>query len=126
MEEKLQPAGNGFYTLKQLPTVEILPCIRTKGRTIFFCLSVEVSCEYFINKRKFRTHQLIYANDFETVHRINKILGQYGNLATDGRPSLHLQSHELFKIILDIPKCIFCSCAYLDTMVFIYRRNGRS
>jgi uncharacterized protein (TIGR00375 family) len=107
LEEKLQLSGNGFYTLKQLPANDALPGIRTKGRTIYFCLSVEVSCEYFINKRKFRTHQLIYAKDFETVHRINKILSQYGNLAADGRPSLHLQSHELFKIILDIPNAYF-------------------
>ena len=107
LKEKLQPSDNGFYTLKQLPANDALPGIRTKGRKIYFCLSVEVSCEYFINKRKFRTHQLIYAKDFETAHCINKILAKYGNLGADGRPSLHLQSHELFKIILNIPDAYF-------------------
>jgi uncharacterized protein (TIGR00375 family) len=107
LEEKLQPSGNGFYTLKQVPANDALPGIKTKERTVYFCLSVEVSCEYFINKRKFRTHQLIYAKDFETAHRINRTLSKYGNLAADGRPSLHLQSHELFKIILDIPNTYF-------------------
>ena len=62
-----------------------------------------MSCEYIIDGRKYRTHQLIYAKDFETVHRINKTLSKYGNLSVDGRPSLHLQSHELLKVILNIP-----------------------
>ncbi len=107
LQEKLQPAGNGFYTLKQLPVTDILPGIKPQSRTVYFCLSVEVSCEYIINNRKYRTHQLIYAKDFETVHRINNILSKYGDLALDGRPSLNLQSHELFKIILDIPGTYF-------------------
>jgi PHP family Zn ribbon phosphoesterase len=48
LEEKLQPSGNGFYTLKQVPANDALPGIKTKERTVYFCLSVEVSCEYFI------------------------------------------------------------------------------
>jgi uncharacterized protein (TIGR00375 family) len=107
LEEKLQPENNGFYSLKQLPEINVLPGIKTKGRKIYFCLSVEVSCEYVVKGIRYRTHQLIYARDFETAHRINKILSKYGNLAADGRPSLHLQSHELFKIILDIPYAYF-------------------
>lgn len=103
LQEKLQPNDNGFFTLKQLPASTELPGVKTIERTIYFCLSTEVSCEYEIKGKKYRTHQLIYARDFETVHRINKVLSRYGNLATDGRPSLRLQSHELFKIVLGIP-----------------------
>ena len=103
LQEKLEPAGNGFYTLKQLPGMNVVPGIKPEERKVHFCLSVEVSCEYVIKHRRYRTHQLIYAKDFETVHRINKTLSQYGNLAADGRPSLNIQSHELFKIILEIP-----------------------
>lgn len=108
LEEKLQPAGNGFYTLRQLPATAALPGIKPQHRTVYFCLSVEVSCEYAIkNLKKYRTHQLIYANNFQTAHRIIKILSKYGDLAVDGRPTLHLPSHELFKIILDIPGAHF-------------------
>jgi len=107
LEEKLQPENNGFFSLKQLPELNVLPGIKTKGRKIYFCLSVEVSCEYVVKGIRYRTHQLIYAKNFETAHRINKILSRYGNLAADGRPSLHLQSHELFKIVLDIPHAYF-------------------
>ena len=107
LEEKLQLDNNGFYTLKQLPASTELPGVKTLGRKIYFSLSTEVSCEYTINKRKYRTHQLIYAKNFETAHHINKALSKYGDLAADGRPSLRLQSHELFKIILDIPDAYF-------------------
>lgn len=107
LEQKLQPNGNGFFTLMKLPAPSELPGIKTKGRNIYFCLSTEVSCEYVTKEKKYRTHQLIYARDFEMAHRINKALSKYGDLAADGRPSLHLQSHELFKIILDIPGAYF-------------------
>lgn len=106
LQEKLRPAGNGFNTLKHLPEIDVIPGIRPQTRKVYFCLSVEVSCEYVTNNRKYRTHQLIYARSFETMHRVNNALSKYGNLAADGRPSLNLQSHELFKIILGIP------CAY--------------
>jgi len=107
LEQKLQPNGNGFFSLKQSPASTELPGIKTRGRNIYFCLSTEVSCEYVIKEKKYRTHQLIYARDFETAQLINKTLSKYGDLAADGRPSLHLQSHELFKIILDIPGAYF-------------------
>ena len=103
LEEKLRPCGNGFYALKQLPPSTELTGVKTKSRDIYFCLSTEVSCEYPGKDKQYRTHQLIYAKDFETAHRVNKALNKYGDLAADGRPSLRLQSHELFKIILDIP-----------------------
>lgn len=107
LEEKLQPAHNGFYTLKQLPEVNVLTGVKTQGRKIYFCFSTEVSCEYVVKGIQYRTHQLIYAKNFEAAYRINKALSKYGDLAYDGRPSLHLQSHELFKIILDIPDAYF-------------------
>lgn len=107
LEQKLKPAGNGFYILKDLPEMNVLSSIKPAGRTVYFCLSVEVSCKYTVNNKHYRTHHLIYANNFETAHRIKKILSKYGNLAEDGRPTLHLQSHELFKIILDIPGAHF-------------------
>jgi uncharacterized protein (TIGR00375 family) len=107
LEEKLQPAGNGFYTLRQLSATEVLPGIQPQHRTVYFCLSVEVSCEYTINRKKYRTHQLIYANNFDTARCIIRLLSKYGDLTEDGRPTLYLQSHELFKIILGIPGAHF-------------------
>lgn len=102
LQQKLQPAGNGFYTLKQLPLLTELPGIRTSYRKVYFCLSTEVSCEYYINGRKYRTHHLLYAGDFSTAQLINKELSKYSNLSSDGRPTLTLKEHELLKIVLNI------------------------
>ncbi len=107
LQEKLKPADNGLYTLKDLPSTDVLHGIKPQSRIVYFCLSVEVSCEYVVNNRKYRTHQLIYAKNFESVHHINKTISKYGNLSADGRPTLHLQSHELFKLILNIPGAHF-------------------
>lgn len=101
LQEKLQPAGNGFYTLKQLPQFTELTGATATGRTVYFCLSTEVSCEYVINGRQYKNHHLIYAPDFDTARLINKALSRYSDLSLDGRPTLNLQAHELFKIVLD-------------------------
>lgn len=108
LEEKLQPNGNGFYTLKQLPDLTVLPGAKPQTRSVMFCLSSEVSCEYVIDERLYKSHHLLYAQDFETVHLINKTLSKYGDLSSDGRPTLSMSSYQLFDIILNIsPKTYF-------------------
>src|SRR3954470_5525858 len=52
LEEKLQPEGSGFYSLKQLPSIDVLSGIQPQERKIYFCLSVEVSCEYVVKNKK--------------------------------------------------------------------------
>ncbi len=102
LEEKLQPAGNGFYTLKQPPVLSVLPGIKPQGRTVYFCLSTEVNCEYVEHDVQYKNHHLIYAPDFDIARHINKALAKYGDLAADGRPALFLPAHQLLKIILTI------------------------
>ncbi|HRO48078.1 endonuclease Q family protein [Agriterribacter sp.] len=126
LEEKLQPAGNGFFTLKQLPELTVLPGARPQGRTVNFCLSTEVNCEYVVNGRQYKNHHLIYAPDFETAHRINKALAPYGDLSSDGRPTLLLPAHELLKIVLDISLRAFFVPAHIWTPWFstLGSKNG--
>lgn len=108
LEEKLQPAGNGFYTLKHTPELKELPGAAPAGRTVYFCLSTEVSCEYIIKGRQYKNHHLVYAPDFDTARLVNTALSRYGDLSLDGRPTLRLQAHELLKIVLEVsPKVHF-------------------
>ncbi len=108
LREKLQPQENGFYTLKQLPELTELPGAQVRKRTVHFCLSTEVSCEYIIKGKQYKNHHLVYAPDFDTAYRISTALEKYGDLTIDGRPTLHLHAHELLKIVLDIsPKACF-------------------
>src|SRR5262249_62169401 len=48
-----------------------------------------------------QVHRLIYAPDFETVDRMSARLARIGNIASDGRPILGLDSRDLLEIALE-------------------------
>ena len=126
LKDKLEPLGNGFYTLKQLPELNVLPGIKAEARNIMFCLSTEVSCEYEMNGKIYKNHHLIYAPDFESAHHINKILSKYGDLASDGRPTLSLSAYRLLEAILNISPKVYFVPAHVWTPWFsvLGSKNG--
>ncbi len=69
---------------------------------IHFILTSEVSSIYSKKGRTYRIHNMIIAPSFKTVDKINDALGRRGNLASDGRPILGLDAHELAKIVFSI------------------------
>ena len=72
-----------------------------------FVLGTEVSCVYQQGGRSRRVHVLVLAPDFDTVDRINGALADYGNLQSDGRPTLRLSARDLTALVLDTnPSCI--------------------
>jgi uncharacterized protein (TIGR00375 family) len=99
LEERLEPADNGLLALKKEYRTPDVPD-SCKG-DVFFLPSVEISCIYKKDGRTRKVHNLIFAPDFQTVALINKILARIGNLNSDGRPILGLDSKELLKIVLD-------------------------
>src|SRR5262245_38103054 len=66
-----------------------------------FMLEVEISTIYKKADRTRKIHHLIYAPDFETVDRMSARLARIGNIASDGRPILGLDSHDLLEIALE-------------------------
>ncbi len=65
-----------------------------------FMLSVEISTIYRHGERTRKVHHLIYAPTFEAAGRISGSLAKVGNLASDGRPILGLDSRDLLEITL--------------------------
>src|SRR4029077_21230822 len=65
-----------------------------------FMLEVEISTIYKKGDRTRKIHHLIYAPDFATVDRISDRLARIGNIASDGRPILGLDSRDLLEITL--------------------------
>jgi DNA helicase II / ATP-dependent DNA helicase PcrA len=65
-----------------------------------FMLSVEISTIYRHGERTRKVHHLIYAPTFEAAGRITGSLAKVGNLASDGRPILGLDSRDLLEITL--------------------------
>lgn len=98
MKQKLEPAEPGLFKLKSYLKKKTIKDTLADTR---FMLTVEISCIYSRGGRTRRVHHIILAPDFETVEKINTQLSWVGNLQSDGRPILGLDSEELLKIVLN-------------------------
>lgn len=99
LKEKLEPAEKGLFKLKK------------SNSGIRFILNVEISSIYSKNGRVRKIHNLIFSPSFEIAEKINTQLGWVGNLKSDGRPILGLDSKELIKIVLGVSQdCFFVPC----------------
>jgi DNA helicase II / ATP-dependent DNA helicase PcrA len=102
LKEKLVAAEPGLYRLRddleQAIARTLPPSCRSPVR---FMLEVEISTIYKKCERTRKIHHLIYAPDFETVDRFSERLGRVGNIASDGRPILGLDSRNLLEIALE-------------------------
>lgn len=99
LKQKLEPAEPGLYALKKQFKQKTLK--GTFATTTRFLLTVEISCIYSRAGRTRRVHHLIFAPDFTTVEKINTALGRIGNLKSDGRPIIGIDSEDLLKIVLE-------------------------
>jgi uncharacterized protein (TIGR00375 family) len=106
LKEKIEPTGNGLFTLKKEFQLKDVPD-SCRG-DVFFMLSCEISSIYKKNGRTRKVHSIIYVPDFIDAENIYKALSKIGNLNSDGRPILGLGAKELLKIVMDIcPESLF-------------------
>ena len=95
LKEKLELAEPGLYKLRSIVS------------DTRFILTTEISCMYTKKNKGRRVHLLIFAPSLETVEKINAQLGWRGNLKSDGRPIIGIDSKEVVKIALDAsPDCM--------------------
>ena len=99
LREKLEPAGNGLFKLKNKFRPDGIP--DSCRANVFFPLSAEISCIYSKNEKLRKIHSIILAPDFESVLKINNELSKIGNLSADGRPILGMDAKHLLKIVID-------------------------
>ena len=81
-------------------------------------LSVEISTIYRRDDRTRKVHHLLYAPGFEAAGRITEALARIGNLASDGRPILGLDSRDLLDITLSADPGCFLVPAHVWTPWF--------
>ena len=101
LKETLVPAEPGLFRIR--PDLERRLHRDTPAScagTVRFMLSVEISTIYKRDDRTSKVHHLLYAPDFESADRITAALAKIGNLASDGRPILGLDSRDLLEITL--------------------------
>ena len=81
-------------------------------------LSVEISTIYRRDDRTRKVHHLLYAPGFDEADRITAALARIGNLASDGRPILGLDSRDLLDITLSAGPGCFLVPAHVWTPWF--------
>ncbi|MEU9739994.1 UvrD-helicase domain-containing protein [Micromonospora chersina] len=107
LRETLHPAEPGLYRLGPEAERDIarrLPprlASEAEADPVRFMLSVEISTIYKRDDRTRKVHHLIYLPDLDAVARFNAALGRIGNLGSDGRPILGLDSRDLLEITLE-------------------------
>jgi len=102
LKQKLVPAEPGLYRLRDDIEQAISQTLPAACRApVRFMLEVEISTIYKKADRTRKIHHLIYAPDFETVDRMSARLARIGNIASDGRPILGLDSRDLLEIALE-------------------------
>jgi DNA helicase-2/ATP-dependent DNA helicase PcrA len=107
LREKLVPAEPGLFRLREDLERELEQRLHTAPELpTRFMLSVEISNIYKRADKTRKIHNLIYAPDFESAARFAGRLGRIGNIASDGRPILGLDSRDLLEIALEAgPDC---------------------
>ncbi len=91
LKAKLKPTDRGLYTYGGA----------------HFMLTVEVSNIYPQGGRLRKIHNVIFAPSLEVAERINAVLGRFGSLMADGRPTLTLPSDKLVEYVMEVsPQCM--------------------
>lgn len=106
LADNLEPAEPGLFRLKEQPNFEELapilpPGVQPDCSHIRFLLSAEISSIYKRGGKVRKIHNLLYVPDLDAVRRINTVLAGIGNLHSDGRPILGLDSKILLEILLE-------------------------
>jgi superfamily I DNA/RNA helicase/PHP family Zn ribbon phosphoesterase len=109
LREQLTEAGEGVYTLKEdvrrvfdrgparveaPPGPEFAPPPR-------FVLTGEISTIYKKGDKTRKVHHLVILPDFKAAGAFQTALERRGNISSDGRPILGLDSRELLALLLD-------------------------
>lgn len=106
LNEKLIPAEEGLYRLREEFVLPSNLCDENLAPR--FLLSSEISCIYKKNGRTRKVHSVILLPNLEKAEALSKKLETIGNLHSDGRPILGLDSKDLLELTLEAcPEAIF-------------------
>jgi DNA helicase-2/ATP-dependent DNA helicase PcrA len=102
LESTLVPAEPGLFRLREDVERSVQTRLPASCRgPVRFMLSVEISTIYKRAERTRKVHHLLYMPDLASAARCTAALARIGNLASDGRPILGLDSRDLLEITLE-------------------------
>ena len=106
LREMLEPTGAGCYRLKR--EYQLNDSTAGSPETPHFVVSGEISSIYKKNGKTRKVHNLILLPSLEAAENLSLRLEAIGNIHSDGRPILGLDSRDLLEITLDAcPEAIF-------------------
>lgn len=86
LKEKLKEEDYGIYSFNG----------------IYFVLSSEISFIYTQNNKLRRIHLMIFSPSLELSYKINRVLAKYGNLNSDGRPTIGESIKEVLPLLWEL------------------------
>ncbi|MCF8062303.1 MAG: endonuclease Q family protein, partial [Deltaproteobacteria bacterium] len=119
LREGLVEAEEGLFRLRpdlERTVLEELP--QACRRPARFMLSGEISCIYKKGGQTRKLHHLVLLPGFEAATALNKRLDRIGNITSDGRPILGLDSRDLLEIVLETDDRAFFIPAHIWTPWF--------
>ncbi|MRR37943.1 DNA helicase II, partial [bacterium] len=118
LRETLVPAEPGFFRLREEAVPSPLPGITLAPTPVRFVLSAEISCIYKRHGAVRKVHNLVYVPDLVSAERLAARLAGIGNIESDGRPILGLDSRDLLEIVLEAAPDGFLVPAHIWTPWF--------
>ena len=119
IKEKLVPAEPGLFRLRGDIDKEVTGKLPGSCHGVTrFMLSVEISTIYKKGDKIRKIHHLIYAPTLAQAEFINRKLDRIGNIKSDGRPILGLDSRHLLEIVLEAGEGCYLVPAHIWTPWF--------
>lgn len=117
--EMLREDGDGLLRLKDEYVPETVDLPGGFGPAdVRFMLNVEISSIYKKRGKTRKVHNLIFMPDTESMDRFRGRLDRIGNIKSDGRPILGLDSRDLLEIALETSDDAFLIPAHVWTPWF--------
>lgn len=114
IKEKLVPSENGTFRLKP----EIEKEIFQGTEPVKFILSVEISTIYKKWDKTRKVHHVCFVPDLQAAEIFRQKLETIGNIKSDGRPILGLDSRDLLETVLEAGENSYIIPAHIWTPWF--------
>ena len=103
LQTKLAPAEDGLFQLKPEYAAAVADEVPPSCRgTVRFLIGGEISNIYKKYDRTRKVHNIVFAPSVEATTILQAELEKIGNIRSDGRPILGLDSRDLLEIVLEV------------------------
>jgi len=89
-------------TLVSEPDSNLYKPVSDDNSTVRFMVTTEVNTVFSVKNEIKKVHHVILTPSLETARQINDRLAKYGNLASDGRPTLDVNAAHLVEEVMEV------------------------